>query len=51
MLKQYRVSTNEIYQEDFLIAPVLNRLRKEQRLAPFVEHPGHSFLSTERQQN
>ena len=50
MLKQFGVSTNEIYQEDFLKVAAWNRSRKEQRSAPFVEHPVHSLLSVESEQ-
>ena len=57
MFKQFGVSTNEIYQEGFLKVHVLKRstkgatLRKEQRPAPFVEHPAHGLLSAESEQN
>ena len=47
MLKQFGVSANEIYQEGFLKVAVLNRLRKEQRSAPFVEYPVHSLQLAE----
>ena len=50
MLKQYGVSSNEIYQEDFLKVAVLTALRKEQRSDPFVEYPVHSLLLAESEQ-
>ena len=39
MLKQYRVSTNEIYQEDFLNVPVLNRSTKGATISSFRRAP------------
>ena len=45
MLKQFGVSTNEIYQEGFLKVPVLNRSMKGAMV------PVHSFLSAESEQN
>ena len=45
MVKQCGVSTNEICQEGFLKAPVLNHSTKGATTAPFLEHPVHSILS------
>ena len=50
MLKQFGVSTNKIYQEQFFKDLFKIALRKEQRWAPFVEHSVHSFLLAESQQ-
>ena len=43
MLKQFGLSPNEIYQEDFLKVPVLNLYERSNP----VGHPVHSLLSAE----
>ena len=50
MLKQFEVSTIEIYEKRFLKVPVLNRSTKAQWSAPFVEHPVFSLLSPQSEQ-
>ena len=45
MVEQCGVSTNEICQEGFLKAPVLNHSTKGAAAAAFLEHPVHSILS------
>ena len=45
MFEQCGVSTNEICQEGFLKAPVLNHSTKGATAAAFLEHPVHSILS------
>ena len=39
MLKQFGVSTNEIYQEDFLKVAVLNRSTKGAKISSFRRAP------------
>ena len=39
MLKQFGVSTNEIYQEGFLKVPVLNRSTKGAKISSFCRAP------------
>ena len=51
MFKQFGVSTNKIYLEDFFKDLFQTTLRKEQRSAPFVQHSVHSFLLAEISQN
>ena len=51
MLKQFGVSTNEIYQEGFLKVSVLNRSTIGATAVLFIEHPVHSVLSVESEQN
>ena len=39
MLKQFGVSTNEIYEEDFLKVAVLNRSKKGAKISSFGRAP------------
>ena len=50
MLKQFKVSINEIYLEDFLKVTVLNHSSKEQQSDPFIKHPVHSLILAEKEQ-
>ena len=45
MVEQITVNTNEIHQENFLEAAVLNCTTKGAIQAPFVEHTFHSLLA------
>ena len=48
--KQFGLSADKTYQQDFLKATVLHYSAKGARPAPFVEHSGHSLVSATSEQ-
>ena len=50
MVKQFGISTNKIYQEEYLKVAVLNRSTKGATIRSFGRAPSHSLPSAESQQ-